>query len=607
MMNKILTVGHPQSGYRDVERILYSCGMQEPAASKKDNLSPLEIGNVLRKAHGFTSVVDPSQGEDIQQLDAGPVWNGLALDLLMGNIDKKFWGWSDPEALCLLDYWKTLDPKMAFVLVYDEPHRVLSSISSDEAIRCSSDVIEQRLDNWSAYNEALLRFHLRNQDRSLLVNARQVRKTADAYLNWLQLYLDDQLLLPGQPLRTWEHKPTFYRNGHNNGSTAIMAHALAVPALADTFLIDNILSDFPQHQHRYEELQASATMPLEALERTSPKPLDAWLMQMKRRSETGRVISILSTEKKELVLHLNELEEQKQAIESKLNAHQDEFSKLKQTSESSSKASKALKEENDLLLSQLHQVQEELERYYLENEKNKGLVEAKAGIEQKLKGLEAEKKGVEEKLKALQQQAGNEKSSLIAKQQSLEKEKNTLEEAKRGLESKLKDQQEQAAALKKTAESSSKALKEENGLLLSQLHQVQEELERYYLENQRLKQQYEPDYYGAADRLKSELPYQLGAAIIKRSRKVWPLTFLPLSITRLTRQHQKDHQATDELPPLTEYRDYHEAEKAQKHLSYRLGSTWLKHSRTPWGWVAMPFALTKAYREFRAYRASKDN
>ena len=29
---------------------------------------------------------------------------------MLGNLEENFWGWSDPNAIYLLDYWKQLDP-----------------------------------------------------------------------------------------------------------------------------------------------------------------------------------------------------------------------------------------------------------------------------------------------------------------------------------------------------------------------------------------------------------------------------------------------------------------------------------------------------------------
>jgi len=464
----------------------------------------------------------------------------------------------------------------------------------------------------------------------MLVNARQVRKNADAYLNQLQTYLDKQVCLSAPPPTNGSFKAIAARNGSidklNGSLQRVSAGALAAPALADGFLIDSLLVEYPEHLQCYEELQASATIPLTCSEASKATVFDSWSAHMRRRSETGNVIRILSEEKQRVEQELeryyleNEknkglaaekesaeklrrtLEQEKQSLESKLQAMQQQVQSLEKEVKNSN-VQKELAEENDLLLAQLHQVQEELERYYLENEKNKGLAAEKASVENKRQALEAEKKALEQRLKEQQTTVEKENAVQIAKQRALAEEKQSLE-------SKLQAMQQQVQSLEKEVKNSNvqKELTEENGLLLAQLHQVQEELERYYLENQKLKQEQKPAYYGAAERLKSELPYQLGAAIIERSRQVWPVLFLPISLSRIARQYRKHAKASGEqLPPLEAYRDFYEAEKAQKHLSYSLGETWLKHSRTPWGWVVMPFALSRARKAYRQYRQSLDS
>ncbi|OPH35273.1 hypothetical protein [Moraxella equi] len=178
-------------------------------------------------------------------------------------------------------------------------------------------------------------------------------------------------------------------------------------------------------------------------------------------------------------------------------------------------------QENSLMIEQLHQTQAELEKYYLENKKSSDLLRQE-----------------QEKVKSLEKQLTNKQELLNANQLSPQ-------------------------------------IKQENDLLIKQLHQTQEELERYYLENQRLKSQKQepakPVYYGAADRVKEDLPYRLGATMVSHSKSAKDLAILPLALAKEYREFQK-HQPTD-LPAIEEYQDAHEAEKAKKHLSYRLGKT----------------------------------
>jgi hypothetical protein len=142
-------------------------------------------------------------------------------------------------------------------------------------------------------------------------------------------------------------------------------------------------------------------------------------------------------------------------------------------------------------------------------------------------------------------------------------------------------------------------------LLLAQLHQVQEELERYYLESQRLKtapaRAPEPALYGAGDRIRQQLTYKLGATMIQRSRSLGGWASMPWALLREVRHHRrkKNQRPAHELPPIHRYRDAHEAERYRNHLSYRLGQALLTNARNPVGWVRMPWALHREVREFR--------
>jgi hypothetical protein len=154
-----------------------------------------------------------------------------------------------------------------------------------------------------------------------------------------------------------------------------------------------------------------------------------------------------------------------------------------------------------------------------------------------------------------------------------------------------------------------KELEEENDLLLAQLHQVQEELERYYLENQDLKKkQTQPKAkpYGAAQRIQQQLSYRLGAAMITNSRSLGGWLRMPFALARQVRAYRADQRAKagQKLPPIHSYADAHEADRCRQHLSYQLGQTLLKHGKTPWGWLWLPFALAGTAKAFKKARAS---
>lgn len=153
-------------------------------------------------------------------------------------------------------------------------------------------------------------------------------------------------------------------------------------------------------------------------------------------------------------------------------------------------------------------------------------------------------------------------------------------------------------------------LKEENELLLTQLHQVQEELERYFVENQRLKQTMvprDPPLYGAADRVKQQLTYRLGATMIERSRSLGGWVSMPFALIGTTRRFRADLRARGDkkLPPISKYQDRHEAERVKQHLSYRIGAALLRNVKSPVGWMRLPFALRREVRAFRQERKNR--
>jgi DNA repair exonuclease SbcCD ATPase subunit len=135
-----------------------------------------------------------------------------------------------------------------------------------------------------------------------------------------------------------------------------------------------------------------------------------------------------------------------------------------------------LKQENELLLLQLHQVQEELEKLFVQKsdqsdfleEENKKLTQIAAQakqecqiLERKLTELSTAQKKSADTLKKVQQANTN----LLAEKEALA---------------------ERITEIEQRAAHELKGLQDENELLLLQLHQVQEELESYFLAGQQM-------------------------------------------------------------------------------------------------------------------------
>ncbi|GAB3537724.1 hypothetical protein GCM10027343_01620 [Noviherbaspirillum agri] len=672
-MNKILIVGHPESGYREVESLLNACGMSRARPSRREGLTAEEIGTMLRKAYKAEPLHQLPTGRDIAQIDTSPVWHGMALDLLLGNIDQELWGWADPSSVYLLDYWKTLDQNITFILVYNSPETLLGS--SEENGFLSEEELQQRVHAWQAYNAALLHFYYRNTERCLLVHARQVQHSADKYLQQVRARI-------GAPLAELTHSSSTENiavsehdlsdedfaedsivgecpfdssnvtvcGGTNLTFEQCQAGLVSLPdeVALEQHLAQAIVSQQPQVLQLYAELQSAANLPLTNGTVTGIPALAAWRGLAALRLQGQLKLQRAEEDKKLLCDELVGTEERLKSVQEELNRNTKEIERL--TQEASAKAdelakqvasrsklaetTREQKQENELLLLQLHQVQEELERFYLEaqqqKEKIKALQDAEKVATERAKGIEqlsqeklklaSEKENfaklATEREKGIEQ-LNQEKSKLTSEKDSLARLATEREKKSEELTKQLAKQTELAQSLEARLKKATSApvvsaeVQQENDLLLRQLHQVQEELERYYIENQRLKKAAatpakasKPAYYGAADRVKAQLSYRLGYLMVQRSRSVGGLVTLPWALLRETQQFRRAKSATagKKLPPLHQYRDAAEGDKVKQHLSYRLGSTLIKNAKSPIGWAKLPFAFRRDIKEFRQHR-----
>jgi hypothetical protein len=432
-MNKVIIAGKSDSLSGEVEARLRHHGLNAPLPSRREGLLPQAITSAICRAHQCSD-----NPEDFQQIIPGPVWNGLALDLLLGNQDQAPWGWSDPMSIHLLDYWRGLDPQALFVLVYDDAQQSLQEAGSvwpDEA------GILQCLGIWNAYNEAMLRFSQNHPERCLLVNARRVHGDFAGFIELLHTKLGAAL-----------HSTLGYDAIHCQSGPGTLHEALALttpdPAAAlevlrddraERFMLDHYLAEHPSCARLFQELQAAAQLPLQN-EQPEGSSRNAWQSFVAHRRVSEGVI-------------------------------------------------RGLRQERFLLLTQLHQIQEELERVHT--------------------------------------------APPIAPQVS--------------------------------------------GQLL-----------------------------GGAERVKQQLSYRLGSTLVRNSRGPVGWLTMPFALLREVLAHRQDSRRHDgkKLPPIHTYDDAHEAERVKQHLSYRLGNTLVKHGRSPVGWLKLPSAMRN---EIIAFKQSRGN
>lgn len=338
----------------------------------------------------------------VSGLPLGRLWEQLATDIFMANIDSPVWGWSDPHSVELLDFWYPFDPHLYFVLVCISPLQAMAHAIASPTEGASADEV---LRQWQTSHQAMLRFHLRHPERSVLVCAETALAQGPQLVETLAARWDLPL--------------------HATGAYDALAHGLYLDPVAG-FLAQQLLENCSAEHALHQEILASLT-PFGQHATPAAQPFTtesavAAYRQLRERSEQIDVVvqekttlsAELSNVKEEselLLLQLHQVQEELESLFLKeqqgaqqLNALKEELTNLTAVSEALKKQNAELtkardqktreanecrpkidalnqektalaadlnnaQEESELLLLQLHQVQEELEHYFLEYQK----------------------------------------------------------------------------------------------------------------------------------------------------------------------------------------------------------------------------------------------
>lgn len=379
----------------------------------------------------------------------GRMWEELAIDLMLANLEKPTWGWTHPFAVRLLDFWHQLDTSIRFLLVCQPRLSVVHDLvqpGSQAAHFQGADALDQAVAQWAQHHQSMLRFHLRNPEISHMV--------------WAQ----EALQSPANLAETLNRKWALHLAADMVANTPDAAVSADTSSALIDHLADLVLTAYQEAQALELELYSTLGAPPSAQARAAAQPMD-----------------LLSCYRS-LVHGVTQGVEQNSLLKSQAQAAQQEL--------------KESKEEAELLLMQLHQVQEELEKHFLQlQEKSKLFGQAEKNLVEVRGKLEAEVKA------KAQTQASFDTEKKI--KQELQAQLDELKKAKAELHSKLQAEvkakesalaaREQQSTAKLNGELAAKnaelkEAKDEAELLLSQLHQVQEELEKYFLQHQEAQQ-----------------------------------------------------------------------------------------------------------------------
>lgn len=551
-MSILIQAGHYSSHSKNLMQKMYERGLSKPEKSYTHKLTPQQVTDTIYKILSRTDL----SVANIKLAD------NIMVDFLLSNLDAENWGWAHEKNLPALDYWQQLEPNVRFILVFDHPNQLLFKLNN---VNLTTDIIDSAINEWVNYHTKLLSILENHGDKTILIEGVCALDNT-ANLGEQMKAISDNLRLKS----AWQiSNNNIYQIDDSSNVPLKQVNVIA------EHINSEILKNYPEVIKLFNTLLNKAAM-------KSSKPI-----YKKRSAELHSLIAASNHLQEQINNKQYLVENQKltQELEEIKQEHSQEVQDLKfKYKESKNESNEALK--------QLHQFQEELERKFIESENIKYVSESNKLLSKKIEELksanyEAEKKVID--------------SQVIADQY-----KSMLEQ--------MNKETKQTKSINKESDLSEK-LRQENEMLLKQLHYTQEELEKHFSQDPSLNPRdlattslYKKTpnqlsskvqvYYGAADRVKNDLPYRLGSKIVKAKRPK-EIAALPLALAKEYRAFQKFGNIQVQLPDLEEYRDKIEADKVKEHLSYQLGSILLESSKSPKATLSLPLSIGKKLIQFK--------
>ena len=284
-MKIVLTCGHPYSGFELAHAALVAAGLEQARPSRRELLAATELQSKILAACEVGSILS----ESVTQLSPGKMWQALALDLMMANLEADCWGWGDASTARLLDFWADIDGQVRYVLVYSSPEFALGQMLRNRVV-CPESV-GKALAEWSAFNTELLRFYNRQRERCFLVNSK-------ALLHETARFVNDVTAGLGLGI---SQLPVGYQPDVSGVSTVACG------------LAKGLVEDHRGSSALYRELEGSADLTSAALSEPRSEEISAWIEYLASLSNIEQTSAALRKaaetslqERGEFEQHLNE-------------------------------------------------------------------------------------------------------------------------------------------------------------------------------------------------------------------------------------------------------------------------------------------------------------
>lgn len=379
-MKCICIAGASQPDLTSVSDILQQAGMMPPKPGNRADFIDVNSWHEQALTLSIEEAI-ATPGRFMEQ---------LAGDIFSANIKSSLWGWADTRSTWLLDFWLDFDPRLYFVLVYVSPEQMLANAIHSEA---EIDSVSGVMEAWQAHYQHLLRFHLRNPERSLLVDASEcvedphalIKRCAEqwklhidapAMTDFLSVAHDSLALYLAQQL--CQNYPQTASLQHELAATLTRFGETEQAASSTQLSAEHIIADYCTLRDKSAELELLRTAREELTALKSH--VDATAASHAQQQEEAEIRLKYATQQNDtLKSKLATLTQEKTALAEQRSALDQEVAALSQARDQLSQQhektvaghlqqQKDAEQENELLLLQLHQVQEELEHYFLQHQ-----------------------------------------------------------------------------------------------------------------------------------------------------------------------------------------------------------------------------------------------
>jgi hypothetical protein len=191
-MKVLLVTGNGNSLHQQVFDRLMEAGCAAAQPAQSSGHSPQAMQEEILRSLQF----DLSHRTTLAQLQPGQAWKEPAADLLLANAHRPVWGWVADTTAVLMDFWQSRESQVRFLLVYSSPVDHLAQQFGREFSSASAMDVEASLREWHIWTDALLRYHLRHADRTLLIDGQAALAAPDELVELLKTRWDIACLGP---------------------------------------------------------------------------------------------------------------------------------------------------------------------------------------------------------------------------------------------------------------------------------------------------------------------------------------------------------------------------------------------------------------------------